>query len=130
MRISDWSSDVCSSDLLGGGILQRPGIGAAAVDQGEAGAEKIVQGVAVLQIIMRQPRARPSGRPVTVGIEGRFRRAVGRYDRRSGIAIAMLDAPAFIFGIAEALDLLRHMVPGLIVVRRGRGSGPYGDVDK
>src|SRR3546814_12347139 len=78
---------------------------------------------------MGEPGDRPSGRPVTVGIEGRFRRAVGRYDRRSGRAIAMLDAPAFIFGIAEALDLLRHMVPGLIVVRRGRGSGPYGDVD-
>src|SRR3546814_3542080 len=41
MRISDWSSDVCSSDLLGAVGLhrqQRTGLGGVAVDVDDAGA--------------------------------------------------------------------------------------------
>src|SRR3546814_14104155 len=34
MRISDWSSDVCSSDLGRPGGTERPGVGAAAVEAG------------------------------------------------------------------------------------------------
>src|SRR3546814_14649443 len=70
MRISDWSSDVCSSDLIGRGAeIERPGVPyhqAAAVVVADVPAEAVEAGTAVpgprqAGHHMRQPRRHPRG---------------------------------------------------------------------
>src|SRR3546814_6327503 len=46
MRISDWSSDVCSSDLFGDGGAARIGGGVQRVDVGDAAGERDLRHVA------------------------------------------------------------------------------------
>src|SRR3546814_10090466 len=61
MRISDWSSDVCSSDLQRGASVRGAGAGAGGAVQLVAAGRRDVQGGAFPFRLGRQARARPSG---------------------------------------------------------------------
>src|SRR3546814_1990747 len=56
MRISDWSSDVCSSDLLDGA-----GDGDVAADVANADADRIVAGDSHLTVVLERSGERPVG---------------------------------------------------------------------
>src|SRR3546814_16132103 len=71
MRISDWSSDVCSSDLGGGGSLDRGGIG---------DVERLD--------IARADRVASGGERVWIDVPQRDRAAFGDDPLRDGLAEA------------------------------------------
>src|SRR3546814_10520254 len=77
MRISDWSSDVCSSDLQQHGRLQGKHLVAV---------EILVQAVVVAGIVAQQQRRRPllSGAMATPKITGMIRRKARR-DAKGGV---------------------------------------------
>src|SRR3546814_20051377 len=89
MRISDWSSDVCSSDLDRGVLFRIDEVGDLAIDRGEIEARRAVAGVAP------DPE-----QPARLGRKGERAIAIGvLVDDRA-------DLPALIFADADPMAVV------------------------
>src|SRR3546814_13561779 len=112
MRISDWSSDVCSSDLRPGAVRRRAGAGARAVRGG-------------------RPRSRPGPGASGLGRAGPFDLDQLPVDAPAGVLDRVADrAQLFqrraIAMLLQTKALEQHFLPGLAhggVV--AVGAGPY-----
>src|SRR3546814_19179328 len=76
MRISDWSSDVCSSDLYVQAVLQD--VEGLAQTQDQAGVHDVLRGGAPMDVLCRVEPARSGDRLAQGGDQRRHRNAVAR----------------------------------------------------
>src|SRR3546814_6298762 len=104
MRISDWSSDVCSSDLVLVVLVERPA-----------------------DAVVRQPEVLDAGGPVALGgvLEGLVRRHVDAFQHRSQHGAGMQVVLVRVDTDGELAAVLR----GLIDADAGAAGGRIDDID-
>src|SRR3546814_10910991 len=111
MRISDWSSDVCSSDLIwgggGGGIAGAFGVAAAAIETGQASA------VVVFRTLVQADSGRLSG-------------AVMRHHLNDHLLGAGLISPAQPCALRAQRMFEHHQVPLSVAEELVRASYYHG----